>query len=70
MAEIEYFVDPNCKEHPKFDSVADLHVRLYSRERQMAGEAAVDVTLKEAIEKVAISCSLVNEQNHFNACYL
>lgn len=52
MAEIEYFVDPESKDHPKFDSVADLKVRLYSRDRQMAGEAAVDVTLKQAIDQV------------------
>ena len=52
MAEIEYFVDPECKSHPKFDAVADLKVRLYSKDKQMAGEAAVDVTLKEAVNQV------------------
>ena len=61
MAEIEYFVDPDCKDHPKFNAVADLKVRLYSRDKQMAGEAAADMTLKEAVEKVRIKylhCSL------------
>ena len=60
MAEIEYFVDPDCKDHSKFDSVADLHVRLYSRNRQMAGEPAVDVSLREAIDKVVALCSLLS----------
>ena len=52
MAEIEYFVDPECKEHRKFESVADLQVKLYSKDAQMAGEAAVFMSLKEAVEKV------------------
>ena len=66
MAEIEYFVDPECKDHPKFDSVADLHVRLYSRDRQMAGEAAVDVTLREAIDKVSnLSFLLIRQIYYF-----
>jgi len=59
MAEIEYFVDPDCKEHSKFESVADLHVRLFSRNRQMAGEPAVDVSLREAIDKKIISNTTV-----------
>lgn len=32
MAEIEHFVDPNIKDHPKFNSVADLKLPLLSAE--------------------------------------
>ena len=52
MAEIEYFVDPECKEHSKFESVADLHVKLFSKESQMSGEPAIDVSLRDAVAKV------------------
>ena len=52
MAEIEYFVDPENKEHSKFASVADLKVRLLSKDNQMSGEAASDVTLQQALNKV------------------
>ncbi|ELW67931.1 Glycyl-tRNA synthetase [Tupaia chinensis] len=34
MAEIEHFVDPNEKDHPKFQNVADLHINLYSAKAQ------------------------------------
>ncbi len=54
MAEIEYFVDPECKEHPKFQLVADLKVRLLSKNNQMSGEAAMEMTLRQAVEKVNI----------------
>eukprot|EP00795_Rhopilema_esculentum_P014077 gene14077-5064_t len=56
MAEIEYFVDPECKEHSKFESVADLHVKLFSKESQMSGEPAIDVSLRDAVAKGWIEC--------------
>lgn len=31
MAEIEYFIDPSDKSHPKFDQVSHLIVPIYSR---------------------------------------
>ena len=34
MAEIEHFVDPENKKHPKFNSVAHLKLPLYSAEHQ------------------------------------
>lgn len=40
QAEIEYFCHPEKKDHPKFATVADLHLPLYSRELQMAATAA------------------------------
>lgn len=32
MAEIEYFIDPVSKDHPKFDSVSHLVVPIYDRQ--------------------------------------
>ncbi len=52
MAEIEYFVDPECKDHAKFPSVADLKVRILSTQNQMSGEAASEITLQQAIDQV------------------
>jgi len=34
MAEIEYFIDPQTKSHPKFEKVSDLVVPLYDRKTQ------------------------------------
>ncbi|XP_014680542.1 PREDICTED: glycine--tRNA ligase-like [Priapulus caudatus] len=49
MAEIEHFVDPACKRHPKFASVADIAVTMYSAARQMEGRAAETKTIGEAV---------------------
>jgi len=38
MAEIEHFVDPNDKSHPKFASIADLELPLWSAAAQDANE--------------------------------
>uniref|UniRef100_A0A6A7FPN5 Glycine--tRNA ligase n=1 Tax=Hirondellea gigas TaxID=1518452 RepID=A0A6A7FPN5_9CRUS len=49
MAEIEHFCDPDDKSHPKFDSVSNLEMRLYSAEAQMAGESVRNITIGEAV---------------------
>lgn len=38
MAEIEHFVDPTNKDHPKFDKVRDLKLPLFSKQNQVAGD--------------------------------
>ena len=55
MAEIEYFVDPSKKEISKFSSVEDTVCSLYSRDIQMSGEPAVQMSLKDAVAKVLLS---------------
>lgn len=52
MAEIEHFVDPNEKDHPKFQSVADLHLYLYSAKAQVSGQSARKMRLGDAVEQV------------------
>lgn len=38
MAEIEHFVDPTDKGHPKFDSVSHLELPLFSAQAQEEGK--------------------------------
>lgn len=52
MAEIEHFVDPNEKVHPKFQNVADLDVMLYSSKAQTSGQSAQPMRLGDAVEQV------------------
>lgn len=52
MAEIEHFVDPNEKVHPKFPNVADLDITLYSSKAQTSGQSAHIMRLGDAVEQV------------------
>lgn len=56
MAEIEHFIDPRFKDHPKFNSVADLRLPLLSAANQNGAEQIVvnDITLGEAVESKLI----------------
>lgn len=51
MAEIEHFCDPNEKNHPKFENVANQTMLLYSACNQMDGKSASSVTIGEAVKK-------------------
>eukprot|EP00048_Salpingoeca_helianthica_P015207 m.225618 g.225618 ORF g.225618 m.225618 type:complete len:669 (-) comp16741_c0_seq1:134-2140(-) len=55
MAEIEHFVDPANKNHPKFKTVADLLVPLLSAKNQMAAQPAEPMTLGDAVAKGVIA---------------
>src|ERR1700734_818447 len=55
MAEIEHFVDPNDKTHPKFETVADLKVQLYSAVNQMSGESPQLIRLDDAVRTKLIN---------------
>jgi glycyl-tRNA synthetase len=52
MAEIEHFVDPLKKEHPRFDEVKDCEIPLLSAEAQLSGGKVVSMSIGDAIEKV------------------
>lgn len=55
MAEIEHFVHPERKEHPKFDQVKELKLPLFSRDKQLTdGKVIRDLTLGEAVAKKII----------------
>uniref|UniRef100_A0A8C3SVJ5 Glycine--tRNA ligase n=1 Tax=Chelydra serpentina TaxID=8475 RepID=A0A8C3SVJ5_CHESE len=59
MAEIEHFVDPSEKYHPKFQSVADLHILLYSSKAQVSGQSAHMMRLGDAVEQGVINNSVL-----------
>lgn len=52
MAEIEHFVDPEKKEHPRFDEVRHVKLELLDKKVQLAGKTAtVSMAIGEAVEK-------------------
>ena len=55
MAEIEHFVDPTDKSHPKFENVADLEVQLYSATNQMSGQSSQLIRLGDAVRSNLIN---------------
>lgn len=55
MAEIEYFVHPQEKDHVKFSTVADLKLNLFPKENQVGDGKLVSMTLREAVEKGTIN---------------
>ncbi|XP_075936551.1 glycine--tRNA ligase-like [Anarhichas minor] len=59
MAEIEHFVDPNEKVHPKFSNVADLDLMLYSSKAQTSGQSANIMRLGDAVEQGVINNSVL-----------
>ena len=52
MCEIEHFIDPTNKDHPKFDTVANLAIPLFPVDRQVGGLSPITMTIGEAVEKV------------------
>ena len=52
MAEIEHFVNPEKKAHPKFDRVRDLEVTLYPASAQESGQHPLRMTIGDAVAKV------------------
>jgi glycyl-tRNA synthetase len=54
LAEIEHFVDPEDKSHPKFAVVADLDFLMFPRELQLSGDSAKLMKLGDAVSKVCI----------------
>ncbi|OIT06599.1 PREDICTED: glycine--tRNA ligase, mitochondrial 1-like [Nicotiana attenuata] len=49
LAEIEHFVDPEDKSHPKFPDVANLEFLMFPREDQVSGRSARRIRLGEAV---------------------
>lgn len=52
MAEIEHFVNPDDKSHPKFKSVENLVVYLFPRAEQMALRDHVEMRIGDAVAQV------------------
>ncbi|KAK8564020.1 hypothetical protein V6N13_005763 [Hibiscus sabdariffa] len=51
LAEIEHFVDPEDKSHPKYSEVAGLEFLMFPREEQMSGQSAKKICLGDAVSK-------------------
>ncbi|XP_041778292.1 glycine--tRNA ligase [Anopheles merus] len=49
MCEIEHFCDPQAKNHPKFENVADTVMTLYSACNQMDGKSAQQIRIGDAV---------------------
>ena len=52
MCEIEHFVDPTDKSHPKFKKVADYVLTLFSACNQMDGHPAKEWKIGDAVTQV------------------
>ncbi|RLM73903.1 hypothetical protein C2845_PM15G06770 [Panicum miliaceum] len=55
LAEIEHFVDPEDKSHPKFCDVSDLEFLMFPREDQMAGRSATRLKLGNAVSEGTVN---------------
>eukprot|EP01138_Halocafeteria_seosinensis_P003816 gb/GECG01003902.1/.p1 GENE.gb/GECG01003902.1/~~gb/GECG01003902.1/.p1 ORF type:complete len:749 (+),score=116.75 gb/GECG01003902.1/:1-2247(+) len=51
MAEIEHFVHPQEKTHPKISEVAELKVILFPRENQLGDGKTIEMTIGDALKK-------------------
>ncbi|KAL6541226.1 hypothetical protein OROHE_010934 [Orobanche hederae] len=51
LAEIEHFVDPEDKSHPKFSEVSNLGIFMLPREDQMSGRPASKLSIGEAVSE-------------------
>lgn len=54
MAEIEHFVNPDDKSHPKFKNVADLVIWLFPRAEQTALQSHVQMRIGDAVAEVIL----------------
>eukprot|EP00981_Chlorochromonas_danica_P002462 scaffold473_cov159-Ochromonas_danica.AAC.15 len=55
MAEIEHFLNPNDKRHPKFSSIASLEVVLFPADAQLTTGRTMVISLGEAVAKGMIN---------------
>lgn len=55
LAEIEHFVDPSDKSHPKFENVSSQKLTLYPSEYQIEGKPAVNMALDDAVSQKIVN---------------
>ncbi|XP_076942099.1 glycine--tRNA ligase, mitochondrial 1-like [Bidens hawaiensis] len=55
LAEIEHFVDPDDKSHPKYSEVSKLEFLMFPRDEQMSGQSAKKLCLGEAVSKGTVN---------------
>lgn len=54
MAEIEHFVDPSDKSHPKFASVSNVTLRLFDREAQLTTGKVTEASIGDAVHALSL----------------
>ena len=59
MAEIEYFIDPQSKKHPKFDQISHLVVPIYDRATQEKGPTPRQMTISDAVSQEIIANEMI-----------
>lgn len=55
LAEIEHFVDPSDKSHPKFENVSSQTLRLFPSEHQIEGKPPLEITVGDAVNQRIVS---------------
>ncbi|MQM11571.1 hypothetical protein Taro_044484 [Colocasia esculenta] len=55
LAEIEHFVDPQDKSHPKFAEVADLEFLMFPKQDQLTGQSAKKMILGKAVSEGTVN---------------
>jgi len=55
LAEIEHFVDPRDKRHPKFESVRHFVLPLYPRENQVGDKVIQKMTIGDAVARGVVN---------------
>jgi glycyl-tRNA synthetase len=55
MMEIEHFCNPNNKDHPKFENVADVVLSLLDRPRQDGRDIPVEMNMRDAVAQGVIN---------------
>ncbi len=64
LAEIEHFVDPEDKSHPKFAIVKDMELNLFPREKQLTTKVPEKLTLGYAVANVRFILSFKILENY------
>lgn len=61
MAEIEHYVDPANKDHPRFEEVREQKLCLLPASVQLEGKTELlEITMGEAVDKVGVCVITVN----------
>jgi glycyl-tRNA synthetase len=55
MAEIEHYVDPNSKNHDRFNEIENIEITLYSAENQLSGKGTINMKIGQAVESGIIN---------------
>ncbi|HIH36914.1 MAG TPA: glycine--tRNA ligase [Methanocellales archaeon] len=59
IAEVEIFIDPRMNEHPRFDEVKDIMLRLYPAKERVINGVDLEISVKDAVEKGIIKHQLM-----------